>query len=280
MPTVETAIQAYMRYHDAHSRPHSRRSFGWTLSRFAAAFPGRKLKDVSADEVFEFLESLTAGRKQSTRNARASQVSAMYNFVADTLDVQINNPCSRGLIKKLYKSPRATSPTLPDKEVIDEIIYTSSGRDRLMLELMGRTAMRVSEVLSIRPSDLNGESKTIAIRTPKSGRQGEVVYVNSRIMARLNEYIRDNNIGKEDLVFSLSYSTAHRMVRDAGRRVGIKLAPHDLRRHAATQASRSNMPLEIVSKVILRHADIATTQRYLGKVSPVEASRAIEQFLA
>lgn len=58
--------------------------------------------------------------------------------------------------------------------------------------------------------------------------------------------------------------------------VGIKLRPHDLRRHAATYASRSGVPIEIVSKVFLRHADPSTTQRYLGKVSDHEAIRWVE----
>ena len=33
----------------------------------------------------------------------------------------------------------------------------------------------------------------------------------------------------------------------------------DLRRHAATYASRSGVPIEIVSKVILRHANPSIT---------------------
>jgi integrase len=65
-------------------------------------------------------------------------------------------------------------------------------------------------------------------------------------------------------------------VEKAGRLVGINLKPHDLRRHAATYASRSGTPLEIVSKVILRHANLSTTQRYLGKVSDMKAMRWIE----
>ena len=36
------------------------------------------------------------------------------------------------------------------------------------------------------------------------------------------------------------------------------------------------LPIEIVSKVILRHADLSTTQRYLGKVNDTEAIRWIE----
>ena len=48
------------------------------------------------------------------------------------------------------------------------------------------------------------------------------------------------------------------------------------KRHAATYASRAGTPIEIVSKVILRHADLSTTQRYLGKVNDTEAIRRIE----
>jgi len=66
------------------------------------------------------------------------------------------------------------------------------------------------------------------------------------------------------------------MVRKAGRLVGIHLRPNDLRRHAATFAFRSGTPIEIVSKMIMRHAHLSTTQRYLGKVTDVEAMRWIE----
>jgi len=45
---------------------------------------------------------------------------------------------------------------------------------------------------------------------------------------------------------------------------------------AATFASRSGTPIEIVSKVIMRHAHLSTTQRYLGKDTDVEAMRWIE----
>ena len=36
------------------------------------------------------------------------------------------------------------------------------------------------------------------------------------------------------------------------------------------------VPLEIVSKVILRHANLSTTQKYLRTISDVEAIRRIE----
>jgi len=58
--------------------------------------------------------------------------------------------------------------------------------------------------------------------------------------------------------------------------VGIYLRPHDLRRHAATFASRSGVPIEIISKIILRHANLSTTQIYLGNISDSEALKWIE----
>ena len=77
-------------------------------------------------------------------------------------------------------------------------------------------------------------------------------------------------------IFPIKYAAARIVVKKAGDLVGIHLRPHDLRRHAATYASRSGTPLEIVSKVLLRHSNLSTTQRYLGKISDAEAIRWID----
>ncbi len=143
-----------------------------------------------------------------------------------------------------------------------------------MLELMARGGMRIGEVLNLKPADI--QERTLAIQNPKSGRVGETVYVPRKLLVRLNDYVRANDFSGSDRIFSISYVAAWSMVKKAGKLVNIELRPHDLRRHAATYASRSGTPIEIVSKVILRHADLSTTQRYLGKVNDSEAIRWIE----
>jgi integrase/recombinase XerD len=70
------------------------------------------------------------------------------------------------------------------------------------------------------------------------------------------------------------------MAAKAGGAVDIQLRPHDLRRHAATYASRSGAPIEIVSKIILRNSNLSTTERYLGKISDVEAMKWIDTLYA
>ena len=56
---------------------------------------------------------------------------------------------------------------------------------------------------------------------------------------------------------------------------GIHLS-NDLRRPAVSFASRSGTSIEIVRKVIMRHAHLSTTQQYLGETTEVEAMRWIE----
>jgi len=143
-----------------------------------------------------------------------------------------------------------------------------------MLELMKRGGMRIGEVLNITPVDLQKSSLTI--QNQKSGRAEETVYVPRKIMVRLSEYLKDNEFSTYDRIFPIFYVAAWSMVKKTDRLVDVELKPHDLRRNAATYACRSGAPLEIVSQVILRHADLATTQRYLGKVNDTEASRWIE----
>jgi integrase/recombinase XerD len=52
-----------------------------------------------------------------------------------------------------------------------------------------------------------------------------------------------------------------------------------MRRHAATYAGRSGVPIEIASKVILRHSNLTTTDQYIGKISDAEAISWIEKML-
>ena len=94
-----------------------------------------------------------------------------------------------------------------------------------------------------------------------------------QIAKRLHDYIQKENLSPEDRLFPICYSTARAAIRRIGERLNVSLTPHDLRRYSATHASRNGIPLEIVSKVILRHQDLKTTQAYLGKISDMEAIR-------
>jgi len=143
-----------------------------------------------------------------------------------------------------------------------------------MLELMARGGMRVGEVLKLKAKDV--QDRKLHLPNPKSGRTSEVVFIPQKVANRLREYIADESIQNDERIFPLGYTRAREIVKNAGMKIGIDVKPHDLRRHAATYASRSRVPIEIVSKIILRHSNLSITQRYLGKVSDTEAIHWIE----
>lgn len=114
-----------------------------------------------------------------------------------------------------------------------------------MLELMARGGMRIGEVLKLTPDDIN--ERKLTLREPKSGNELEFVNIPKKVANRLKEYIKEKGIYHDKRIFPICY-----------------------------EAARSVVPVEIISKVILRHANLSTTQRYLGKVSDSEAMRWID----
>jgi integrase len=154
------------------------------------------------------------------------------------------------------------------------IFKTTNPRNRIMLELMARGGRRVGEVLKIRPIDV--QDRKITLPDPKSGKESEVVFIPQKVADRLKDYIKEKGIKPEQRFFPITYNAARVMVKKAGKMVDVKLRPHDLRRFCATYASRAGTPIEIISKILLRHVHLSTIQRYLGKISDTEALKWIE----
>jgi integrase/recombinase XerD len=103
-----------------------------------------------------------------------------------------------------------------------------------------------------------------------------VVFIPQKVAQRLKDFVREQAIHPDEGIFQIGYAAARVIVREAGNSVCVRLSPHDVRHHVPTYASRSGNPIEIVSKIILRHANPATAQRYLGKVRDTEAMRWVE----
>lgn len=277
---VSDAVDSYKMFLKSKRKKNSYRAFRPTLNQFCEIFSDDDVRDVTPSDISTFIEMVAGDLEQSTKSSKKTHISALYGHVRDVLDVDMTNPCSSALVRKLYKAPRGKSPVILEKELVDELIYSEKNLEtRRFFECMARSAMRIGEALQIRVRNIDLESSTVAIENPKSGRKGEVVYFKKKLIQRLYEYAMDAGYGPADRVFPFSYSTGRRRVRIAGKALGVVVKPHDFRRFAATQASRNGMPLELVSKVVLRHADLATTQRYLGLVDAVEAHRMVENYM-
>ena len=245
------------------------------MSKFCVLLGDHQLDEISTDDVIEFLNLLTEDCKPQTKRIRYANLSAFFNFIQNNIDPDLSNPCDSPVLRKLFRPKVKVQWNILEKDTVDEIIFrTANLRDRLLPELMARGAMRIGEVLKLTPNDI--AERKLLLREPKSGRDAEIVFIPQKVADRLREYVWSEKIGLNSRIFPICNEAARAVVRKAGNMVGIYLRPHDLRRHAATFASRSGVPIEIISKIILRHANLSTTQIYLGNISDSEALKWIE----
>jgi integrase len=270
--TIQEAIEIFKQHQKSTVKKSTLKSYGKFMEKFQTRFSGHEIASISAEDIGRFLDECTENLSKSTRHLRYAQIKAFFNYVIETSDLNIKNPCTAVALSKTYKNVHHRPRKILDKETVDEIIFNSrSVRDRLILELQARCGLRIGEVLNLRASDVSG--RKLLIQEPKSGRDAEVAFMPEHIAARLAEYIQTKLLSPDDRVFPLCYTTVRNLVTGLGKKLNVKISPHDLRRHSATYASRNGVPLEIISKVILRHQDLKTTQVYLGKVSDTEAIR-------
>ncbi len=229
------------------------------MKKFCEACGKRQLSELTVDTILDFLNQLTDGCKPQTKCVRYGQLAAFFNFIKNNVISDFINPCDSKMLRKLYRPKITIQWDILEKETVDEIIFrTTNARNRLLLELMARGGMRVGEVLKLKPRDV--QDRKLVIRGPKSGKEQEIIYIPKKVSDRLREYIRADKTNLHERIFSICYEAARAIVKKAGEMVNIHLRPHDLRRFCATYASRSGVPLEIVSKIILRHSNLSTTK--------------------
>ncbi len=270
--TTREATTLFRKHRRSNLKQITNQSYDYLLHRFEVLFADRLVESIGADEIYQFLEALTEHSAKSTRRLRYAQIKAFYNLIIDNYNLSIKNPCSTPILSKSFKMLKQRVRQILDKETVDELIYnTSCLRDRLILELQARCGLRIGEVLKLRVKDIS--DRKLILYEAKSGKDNEVAFMPEQVAKRLDEYIRGKSPSPVDRIFPICYSTARSLIRRYGEKLDVKISPHDLRRHSATYASRNGVLLEIISKIILRHQDLKTTQMYLGKVSDTEAIR-------
>jgi len=269
---TSTALKIFRHYQRSNLKPRTVIGYRCLLDNLEELFGDRDLKSISSEELFQFLEIVTESNSKPTKRHRYSQLKAFFNFIVMNYEPALTNPLDSPVMRKTFRLPKPRQREIIPKEVIDEVIFNSKElRDRLILELQSRCGARIGEVLKIRVKDIDG--RKITVHNPKSGKEAEAIFMPEPVADRLKAYIREEGLSEHERVFNLCYTTARTMINRLGEKVGVKLNPHDLRRHSATYASRNGVPLEIISKVLLRHQNLKTTQIYLGKVSDSEAIR-------
>ncbi len=171
------------------------------------------------------------------------------------------------------------------KEEIRKIIENAPGRNpkeifrnKLILEMLWQTGARVSELLKIRPCDIDYYAKTIKIITLKRKKfTVRVVPVKSELLGMIAQYIINFKINNEEPLFKITKREVERIVKKACKNAGIddkRAHPHTFRHSFAVFHTLNRVPPAVL-KEWLGHAKIENTLIYL-KILSIDTRNYVE----
>ncbi|MBS1637514.1 MAG: site-specific tyrosine recombinase XerD [Bacteroidetes bacterium] len=155
---------------------------------------------------------------------------------------------------------------------IDRSTYEGE-RNLAMLEVMYSCGLRVSELISLKLSDLHLDEEFISVIG--KGDKQRLVPINPNAIRLLKLYIQEHRVhiaikkNQEDFIFlnkrgtSISRQMVFYIIKDLAKKAGIRknLSPHTLRHSFATHLVEGGADLRAVQEM-LGHESITTTEIY------------------
>jgi len=226
-----------------------------------------KEKDIKA--YFKYLYD--TNKFNSTVSRKISTLKSYFKYVSKNYG--IDNIMIRFKLPKKSKS----LPTFINYSDLKEIINVSSlgefgSRNRLIVEMLYATGVRVSELVNIKLSDIDYGNKSIRIFG--KGSKERVVYFGEYAEDALNIYInslrRKLLVNKEtDFLFLNKYGdkisdrSVRNIINEILKKTSVKMhvSPHTLRHTFATHLLTEGCDLKSV-QYLLGHENLSTTEIY------------------
>src|SRR5438309_8046862 len=235
------------------------------------------LEAVSRDDLVDFLAGLYRQKLESKTVARHLvtlrnffRFAQIHELIREDPSVNLESPkIHRALPGYLRLEEVERLLNQPDVKVPIGL------RDRAMLEVLYSTGLRVSELISLRTSDL--DTKVGCVRCIGKGDKERIVPIGRKALAMVDTYVREARsalvrqakaVNSPNLFLnrrgvSLSRVGVWKILSAYGRKAGLRqaLTPHMLRHSFATHLLERGADLRSV-QLMLGHADISTTQIY------------------
>ena len=231
------------------------------------------LKEVSAPKLKSYLEYLTAiGKSEATKSRIKASLRCFYK-VLESKDITSGNPVSDVKVKKIERK-------LPGILDANEIVLLLSQpnltdykgiRDKAMLELLYATGIKVSELISLKISDVNLQIGIIHLHNDKKER---IVPIYPAAVKSIADYLVNIRPAivldeSEERLFTnmngqaLSRQGFWKIIKYYSDKAGIKkdITPHTLRHSFAAHLLENGAKLTDI-KDMLGHTDISSTQIY------------------
>ncbi len=205
----------------------------------------------------EWLESLK--KKELTNKTLArkrSSLSVYFKFLG--LDIELPR------IKSEEKLPTVLTE-VEAKALLEMATKTRNPqRDRLIVELLLKAGLRLSELLNLKVSDIEEDHGVtfLKVKQGKGKKDRRIPIVDKQVLKNLRLYTK--KIDGDNLLFAISSRRVQYLIKEIAKKSGITkdVHPHTLRHTSATLYLKKGVNIESLRKT-LGHSNLSTTQRYL-----------------
>lgn len=216
---------------------------------------GKQLEQIEQQDVKYFLaEKMTDRASSSIILFLASIKFAYSNVLGKDPTAGVKRP------KKENKIP----VVLTKQEIINLINNSNNLKSKLIIQLLYSSGIRVSEIVNLKPVDLNFDENIGWVRRGKGGKD-RMIILSKKLSKKLEKFIKKNS--DWEYVFSktkpLTTRNIQKIIQKTAQRAGInkQVHPHTLRHSFATHLLDQGVDLRKIQE-LLGHASIATTQIY------------------
>ena len=243
------------------------------MNQYLSAQGISRVSDVTTTALSSYVLFLEKeGRKPATISRSIASMKAFYHYMEKEQKL-VTDP------SELLKAPKIEKkmPTILTTEEVNRLLEQPSGtspkelRDKAMLELLYATGIRVSELISLKLSDVN---LTMEYLICADGHRERIIPFGSIAREALKRYLE---FGRPQLVETdagewlftncsgqpMSRQGFWKLIKSYGRKAGIEaeITPHMLRHSFAAHMVSNGADLKAVQEM-LGHSDISTTQVY------------------
>jgi len=276
---VDAQVDAFLTHLSAERRlsPHTVEAYGHDLQLLGAfaAGQGRSLAALDRSAVEAFVRQLMGEGRAPRSVARVvASVRTFYRYLVVNGGLAASPADDVRPPRSIRTLPSFLTTAEVDALVAAPDLATARGvRDRAMIELLYATGLRVSELVALRPADVNLEEGFLT--TVGKGRKERIVPSGDEAAALVARYIRDARpvlVGRRSSTrlfvnarggTGLTRVGFWKVLRGYGMGLGLarRLSPHVLRHSFATHLLERGADLRAI-QMMLGHADLSTTQIY------------------
>lgn len=233
--------------------PLTVRNYSFFVEKFMQK-TNKDVENLNQEDVRTYLASMF---EDKSRNTIMLAAAALKFFFTEILKKEV------GDIKMPKKEKRL--PEVLTKEEVSKLLNSAETRkSRLILSLLYSSGLRVSELVNLKPQDINFGENIGWVRAGK-GNKDRMFTLSQNLVGELKEYLKKKDNSK--YLFSqnepLTTRNIQKIVKNLRQKSGIqkKITPHTMRHSYATHLLEAGTDIRMIQK-LLGHTNLNTTEIY------------------